>query len=168
MGPLCKSVADSLDLSRKPPPHWSIYVLFCGDEIVYVGASIKYHNRIAAHKSKKFLGNREGAKTFDRYYVYPMHCYECARLTETDLIRRHQPRYNFIHTEKARRSSSLGTQQVLTMLNSFSGVATVGEIGLKIGKGKQSTWKALNDLIRAGLVNKPARGKYEVHPLCRR
>ncbi len=66
------------------PP--SIYFLFCGEELVYIGQSVSLSSRISTHR-------QEGYKAFDRVFYMPV---EYERLDEVERreIIKHRPRYN--------------------------------------------------------------------------
>ena len=72
-----------------------VYLLFWGDEIVYVGQSIHPYGRITQHDKEKL-------KSFDSFRI--LHCRaDNLYYWERKLIRRFVPKYNRTHTTRKRR-----------------------------------------------------------------
>ncbi len=72
-----------------------VYLLFWGEEIVYVGQSIHPYGRIHQHDKEKL-------KSFDSFRI--LHCREKhLNYWERKLIRRFDPKYNRTHTKRKRR-----------------------------------------------------------------
>ena len=62
-----------------------IYFLIDGDEVVYIGKSLKLHTRIRAHKCD--------VKVFDSVFAFPVKTSEASKIEEK-YIRAYQPKYN--------------------------------------------------------------------------
>jgi hypothetical protein len=75
---------------RKQPCH--IYFLYRDDELLYIGGSTNINVRIQVHNSVCQI-------PFDRYEVMEVE-YDKLWETEARLIKKHQPPYNYLHTDR--------------------------------------------------------------------
>jgi len=84
-------LVDLLRKYRKPidPPEAGIYLLFCGEEVVYVGRSSHVRERVEQHR---------GTKEFDSFAMVPVE-EEAQTWVEKSLIQALKPKYNKVSLE---------------------------------------------------------------------